>query len=65
MSGPTPPLPALIERALSDGVSIEDVERELLDPARLPSDEHDALWLYALARRDCPRRADVALVAGN
>ena len=43
---------------------MDDIEHDLLDPANLPRDEHDALWLYALGRREQPARKTVPIVAG-
>jgi hypothetical protein len=54
----------LIELAIAEGIGMDDIEQGLLDPANLPRDEHDALWLYALGRRDRPVRRTIPLVAG-
>ena len=43
---------------------MDDIEHALIDPANLPREEHDALWLYALGRRDAPGRITVPLVRG-
>jgi hypothetical protein len=59
-----PHLVAMIELALAEGIGMDDIEHDLLDPANLPRDEHDALWLYALGRRDQPSRKTVPIVAG-
>lgn len=61
MSTLTTDLRDLIGDALAEGATVQDIEYELLDPARLPVDEHDALWLYALARSEhpCPSRVTV------
>ena len=59
-----PHLMALIEFAVAEGIGMDDIEHDLLDPANLPRDEHDALWLYALGRRDQPARKTVPIVAG-
>ena len=59
-----PELRRMIEAAVAEGIGIDDIEHELLDPANLPRDEHDALWLYALGSRDCPRRASVPIISG-
>jgi hypothetical protein len=59
-----PHLTALIELAVAEGIGMDDIEHDLLDPANLPRDEHDALWLYALGRRDQPARKTVPIVAG-
>lgn len=60
----TTTLPELIRAALADGATVADIEFELLDPAHLPGDEHDALWLYAAARAERPRPAEVVVI-GN
>jgi len=54
----------LIELAAAEGIGMDDIEHDLLDPANLPRDEHDALWLYALGRRDRPVRRTIPLVSG-
>ncbi len=36
-----------VARAVGDGASLDEVERSLIDPAPLPGDLRDALWLYA------------------
>jgi hypothetical protein len=61
----TEQLRTLIEEALADGVGVDGVEHELLEPARLPPELHDALWLYALARSDKPRGRHVPIVTGG
>src|SRR5260370_7780967 len=38
-----------VARRIADGQHLEQIEAELIDPAQLPQDEKDALWLYALA----------------
>jgi hypothetical protein len=37
-----------VARRIADGQHLEQIEVELIDPAELPQDEKDALWLYAL-----------------
>jgi hypothetical protein len=37
-----------VARRLADGQHLEQIEAELIEPAQLPRDEKDALWLYAL-----------------
>ena len=59
-----PHLRRLIEHAADQGIGMDDIEHELIDPANLPREEHDALWLYALGRREAPRRITVPLVHG-
>jgi hypothetical protein len=34
---------------IADGQRLEQIEAELIEPAQLPQDEKDALWLYALS----------------
>lgn len=43
---------------------MDDIEHDLLDPANLPLDDHDALWLYAFGRSDFPHRRTIPIVAG-
>ncbi len=59
-----PQLRRLIEQAADQGIGMDDIEHDLIDPANLPREEHDALWLYALGRRDAPGRTRVPLVHG-
>jgi hypothetical protein len=59
-----PQLRRLIEQAADQGIGMDDIEHELIDPANLPREEHDALWLYALGRRDAPGRITVPIVHG-
>lgn len=59
-----PNLRLLIERAAADGIGMDDIELELIEPANLPPDEHDALWLYALGRREQPAPKTITIVAG-
>jgi hypothetical protein len=59
-----PELRLLIERAAAAGIGMDDIEQELIDPANLPPDERDALWLYALGRRAQPTRRTIPIVAG-
>ena len=54
----------LVEHAAAEGIGMDDIEHELIDPANLPRDEHDALWLYALGRRAMPARKTVPIVFG-
>lgn len=64
MSVPTAELRDLVCQALAEGATVEEVEYDVLDPAQLPGDEHDALWLYALARAESPRPPAVTII-GN
>ncbi len=43
-----------VAQAVGDGASLEEVEHALIEPAPLPPDLRDALWLYAwgLLERD-------------
>ena len=36
-----------VAEAVSEGASLDEVEHELIEPAPLPADLRDALWLYA------------------
>lgn len=54
----------LIERASADGIAMDDIEHSLIEPANLPTEEHDALWLYALGLRERPARRTIPIVAG-
>jgi hypothetical protein len=57
-------LRSLVERAAAEGIGMDDIESNLIDPANLPTEEHDALWLYALGLRAQPRRKKIPLVSG-
>jgi len=57
-------LRTLIEHAAAAGIGMDDIELELIEPANLPPDEHDALWLYALGRREQPAPKTIPIVAG-
>ena len=59
-----PHLRELIEHAAAEGIGMDDIEHSLIEPARLPPEEHDALWLYALGRREQPARKTIPLIAG-
>jgi hypothetical protein len=59
-----PQLRRLIEQAADEGIGMDDIEHELIDPANLPREEHDALWLYALGRREQPHPKSVPIVSG-
>lgn len=37
----------LIDELVNDGASLQQIERELIEPAPLGEDARDALWLYA------------------
>jgi hypothetical protein len=37
-----------VVRRHADGQHLDQIEAELIEPAQLPQDEKDALWLYAL-----------------
>ena len=53
----------LIELAAAEGIGMDDIEHSLIDPANLPADEHDALWLYALGRRAQPSQKKIPIVS--
>ena len=57
-------LRVLIEHAAAAGIGVDDIEQELIAPAHLPPDEHDALWLYALGRRAQPSQSKIRIVSG-
>jgi hypothetical protein len=59
-----PQLRTLIEAAVDEGVGMDDIEHELIEPANLPPEDHDAVWLYALGRREHPRRREIPIIAG-
>ena len=43
-----------VAQAVGDGASLNEVDEALIEPAPLPADLRDALWLYAwgLTERD-------------
>jgi hypothetical protein len=57
-------LRTLIEAAVDQGVGMDDIEHELIDPANLPPEDHDAVWLYALGRMHHPHRREIAIISG-
>jgi hypothetical protein len=59
-----PKLRNLVEAAAAARVGMDDIELELINPANLPPDEHDALWLYALGRREQPAPKTIPIVSG-
>ena len=59
-----PELRRVIELAAAEGIGMDDIEHSLIEPANLPPDEHDALWLYALGRREQPGRTTIPIVSG-
>ena len=59
-----PDLRQMVALAAAEGIGMDDIEHHLIDPANLPPDEHDALWLYALGRRAQPAGKTVPLVSG-
>ena len=61
---PAAELRTLIEAAIADGVGMDDIEQELIDPANLPPEDHDAVWLYALARMHRPHPRRIPIVSG-
>jgi hypothetical protein len=64
MNGIPPELRTLIEAAVADGVGMDDIEHDLIDPANLPREDHDAVWLYALARMERPGRRAITIIDG-
>jgi len=60
----TADLRRLIEAAVAEGIGMDDIEHELLEPMNLPRDEHDVLWLYAHGRTDFPHHRTIPIVAG-
>jgi hypothetical protein len=59
-----PDLRSLIETAVAQGAGMDDIEHELIGPANLPPEDHDAVWLYALARSDHPHPREIRIIAG-
>jgi hypothetical protein len=45
-----------VAQAVDDGADLDEVEARVIGPARVSSELHDALWLYAwgLLERDPP-----------
>jgi hypothetical protein len=64
MNGIPPELCTLIEAAIAEGLGMDDIEQELIDPANLPREDHDAVWLYALGRSQHPRPREIRIIAG-
>jgi hypothetical protein len=59
-----PQLRTLIEAAVADGAGMDTIEHELIDPANLPPEDHDAVWLFALARSDHPHPREIRIISG-
>ncbi len=61
-----PQLRILIEAAVAGGADMDDIEHELIDPANLMPEDHDAVWLYALGRtlNAHPRPREITIIAG-
>lgn len=57
-------LRTLIEAAVAQGVGMDDIEHNLIGPANLPPEDHDAVWLYALACMHHPHRREIAIISG-
>jgi hypothetical protein len=57
-------LRTLIEAAVAQGVGMDDIEHDLIGPANLPLEDHDAVWLYALACMHHPHRREIAIISG-
>jgi hypothetical protein len=64
MNGIPPELRTLIEAAVAGGADMDDIEHELISPANLPTEDHDAVWLYALARINHPPRRSITIISG-
>jgi hypothetical protein len=59
-----PQLRILIEAAVADGLGVDDIEHAVIDPANLPPEDHDAVWLYALGRLQHPQRRKIKIISG-
>ena len=59
-----PELRSLIEAAVAQGAGMDDIEHGLIGPANLMPEDHDAVWLYALARSDHPHPREIRIIAG-
>ena len=59
-----PQLRTLIEDAVACGARMDDIEHELIDPANLLPEDHDAVWLFALARTDHPHPREIRIISG-
>jgi hypothetical protein len=59
-----PQLRILIEDAVACGACMDDIEHELIDPANLPPEDHDAVWLFALGRTEHPHPPEIPIIAG-
>ena len=52
-----------VAEAVGDGASLEEVDNQLIEPAPLPTELRDALWLYAWGLTE--REREEALAAGS
>ena len=54
-----------IAQAVRSGLGIDEVERDIIEPAPIAEDEKAALWLYAQVLSERPRRRQLqSLVSG-
>jgi hypothetical protein len=49
-----------VAQAVGDGASLDEVEDELIEPAPLPPELRDALWLYAWGLTEREREESAA-----
>jgi hypothetical protein len=49
-----------VAQAVGDGASLDEVEDELIEPAPLPAEIRDALWLYAWGLTEREREESAA-----
>jgi hypothetical protein len=49
-----------VAQAVGDGASLDEVEDELIEPAPLPTELRDALWLYAWGLTEREREESAA-----
>jgi hypothetical protein len=49
-----------VAQAVGDGASLDEVEDELIEPAPLPAELRDALWLYAWGLTEREREESAA-----
>jgi hypothetical protein len=64
MNGIPPQLRTLIESAIADGRCMDDIEHDVISPANLQPEDHDAVWLYALGRSERRQRHQIRIISG-
>jgi hypothetical protein len=54
-----------IAHAVRDGLDIDAIEQDIIEPAAMAEDEKSALWLYAQVLSERPRRREFSLLGSG